>query len=263
MNQIQNNKFKKAIIILREDGFAHLVKKIFFYIKNLSVVKRIIFLYKRKPIVGKMKNFTSPNIDGYFDFITNSFSGLFAPMQVREEFLSLLTIFKEEKPEIIMEIGTANGGTLFCLSKLAPVDATIISLDLPEGKFGGGYTEDRIPVYKAFVGKEQTLHLLREDSHIPETLEKVKNMLNGQLVDFLFIDGDHSYEGVKKDFEMYSKIVRTNGGIVAFHDVAPKGLPESVGGVPRFWNEVKNKYKLKEFIKDPEQTGYGIGILYL
>jgi len=36
-------------------------------------------------------------------------------------------------------------------------------------------------------------------------------------IDFLFIDGDHSYEGVKKDFELYSKIISDNGTIV-LHD---------------------------------------------
>jgi len=36
-------------------------------------------------------------------------------------------------------------------------------------------------------------------------------------IDFLFIDGDHSYEGVKKDFELYSTIVNDNG-IIVIHD---------------------------------------------
>lgn len=36
-------------------------------------------------------------------------------------------------------------------------------------------------------------------------------------IDFLFIDGDHSYEGVKADFELYSKLL-TDRGIIAIHD---------------------------------------------
>ena len=39
-----------------------------------------------------------------------------------------------------------------------------------------------------------------------------------ELVDFLFIDGDHSLEGVKLDDEQYGQLVRS-GGIIAFHDV--------------------------------------------
>jgi len=36
-------------------------------------------------------------------------------------------------------------------------------------------------------------------------------------IDILFIDGDHTYEGVKKDFELYSTILSKNG-IVIIHD---------------------------------------------
>lgn len=36
-------------------------------------------------------------------------------------------------------------------------------------------------------------------------------------IDFLHIDADHSYEGVKKDFELYSKIVKKEG-IISIHD---------------------------------------------
>ena len=36
-------------------------------------------------------------------------------------------------------------------------------------------------------------------------------------IDLLFIDGNHSYEGVKKDFELYSKILNDNG-IIIIHD---------------------------------------------
>jgi len=54
----------------------------------------------------------------------------------------------------------------------------------------------------------------------------------GGELNFLFIDGDHTYEGVRKNFEMYSPLVR-RGGIVAFHDIVPRP-PENVGGVPRF-----------------------------
>ena len=37
-------------------------------------------------------------------------------------------------------------------------------------------------------------------------------------IDYLHIDGDHSYEGVKKDFELYSSIVSENG-IITIHDI--------------------------------------------
>jgi predicted O-methyltransferase YrrM len=92
-------------------------------------------------------------------------------------------------------------------------------------------------------------------------LDKVKAVLRGQQLDYLFIDGDHSYPGVKCDFEMYRPMVR-KGGLVAFHDIA-EGPPVAVGGVPRFWREIKSKYRHTEIIKDRQQRGYGIGVLYV
>ena len=37
----------------------------------------------------------------------------------------------------------------------------------------------------------------------------------------MHIDGDHSYEGVKKDFELYSTIMSANG-IITIHDTDQK-----------------------------------------
>ncbi|MCS7366302.1 MAG: class I SAM-dependent methyltransferase [archaeon YNP-WB-062] len=67
-------------------------------------------------------------------------------------------------------------------------------------------------------------------------------------MDFLFIDGDHTYEGVKKDFEMYSPLVR-GGGIIAFHDIV-QHPPETGCEVSGFWNEIKLRYKYREIVED-------------
>ena len=40
-------------------------------------------------------------------------------------------------------------------------------------------------------------------------------------IDYLHIDGEHSYEGVKKDFELYSTIMSENG-IITIHDTDKK-----------------------------------------
>jgi predicted O-methyltransferase YrrM len=181
-------------------------------------------------------------------------------MQIKEEFIELLKIFKEKKPKYILEIGTANGGTLFNFCKIAPDDATIISVDLPEGPFGGGYPEWKIPIYQAFKKENQKLYLLRKDSHQKETLDEVLKILNGNQLDFLFIDGDHSYEGVKKDFEMYSPLVR-KGGIIAFHDIV-EHIPESECLVNKFWDKIKINSKYKEVINCLNQKWAGIGIIY-
>ena len=104
------------------------------------------------------------------------------------------------------------------------------------------------------------MRLVRKDSHQEGTLEDLKNILGNEKIDFLFIDGDHSYNGVKKDFEMYSPLV-SKDGIIGFHDIV-EGLEENVGGVPAFWQEIKNNYKYKEIVESWNQGGYGIGLIF-
>lgn len=52
-------------------------------------------------------------------------------------------------------------------------------------------------------------------SEDPNTLERVRSCLDS--VDVLFIDGDHKYESVARDWAMYHNLVRP-GGVIAFHD---------------------------------------------
>lgn len=46
---------------------------------------------------------------------------------------------------------------------------------------------------------------------------KEERVMSHLPVDFLFIDGDHSYEGIKGDWEAWSDLIES-GGIVALHD---------------------------------------------
>jgi predicted O-methyltransferase YrrM len=92
-------------------------------------------------------------------------------------------------------------------------------------------------------------------------LEQVEAILGGEQIDFLFTDGDHSYEGVKMDFEMYSRLVKKDG-IVAFHDIAVHP-PETGCEVSKFWSEIKRKYEHVEIIDNKDQNWAGIGLLFM
>lgn len=198
-------------------------------------------------------------VPGLVEFVLGN--RYFRAIQVPEELAALGQLLAGRQPERALEIGTAQGGTLLLLTRLASPGATIVSVDLPGGKFGGGYSTKRQWFYQRFARSRQLLHLLRGDSHCPEMQARVKAAFGGQPLDYLFIDGDHRYEGVKRDFEMYGPMVR-KGGIIAFHDIV-EGPPDAVGGVPRFWREIKSQYRHREIIEDPNQGGYGIGILQL
>ena len=148
---------------------------------------------------------------------------------------------------------------MFLFTKLCR-SATIISVDLPSGEFGGGYPKYRSEFYQRFIDEEQDMYLLREDSHLEKTRDKVGYLLGSDLLDFLFIDGDHTYEGVRKDFELYSPLVN-EGGVIAIHDIAPH-RKNSNCKVKVFWDEIKSQYKHTEIIEDKNQKWAGIGIIY-
>ena len=185
------------------------------------------------------------------DILKLAYKPIFHPQQIKEEIRDLLLILDKVKPKLILEIGTLRGGTLFLFSNIAHEEATLISVDLQQYPL-----QSRL--IRSIFKKKQKIFLIQGDSHGIETLKKIKAILKDNKVDFLFIDADHSYEGVKKDFEMYSPLVR-KGGIIAFHDIVPSGYP----AIHKFWNEIKEKYEHLEIVKDRNQNCYGIGIIFI
>jgi predicted O-methyltransferase YrrM len=181
------------------------------------------------------------------------------PIQQPVEIRGLLAEVARLRPSTVVEIGTASGGTLFLLTRAASAAATIVSIDLPGGAFGGGYPIWRAPLYRSFARPGQSIHLLRRDSHDPATLDALKQVLGARTVDFLLIDGDHTYEGVKKDYEMYKSLV-SPGGMIGFHDIVPHSA-ESGCEVNRFWREFSARCKTQEFVEDWDQRFGGIGIV--
>jgi predicted O-methyltransferase YrrM len=118
----------------------------------------------RKQLLGVMRayggltrqlHFTS-NAD-LLDFGCNLGGGVIRPFQVRGEILGLLDEVCTLNPRRVLEVGTANGGTSFLLSQVSHPDATIVSIDLPGGKFGEGYAIWRAPLYVRFARGQQTI----------------------------------------------------------------------------------------------------------
>jgi len=187
--------------------------------------------------------------------VMNNFIGIglynkIKPVQIESEISDLFNIVKNLNPKVICEIGTDRGGTLYLWSKAIQPDGLIISIDLPRTY--------RKPLNRFFCSsffETQRIHLLRENSQSAECQMSVQKILNGRKIDFLFIDADHSYEGVKKDFKLYSDFVRKSG-LVAFHDI----LDEC--GVDKFWSEVRLHYRHMEIVEDYKQRCAGIGVLF-
>lgn len=189
------------------------------------------------------------------------FAWLVAPWQARSDLIGTLQALVVEPPRAIVEIGTCRGGALMTYAHFATDDATIVTVDLPHGRFGGGYPGWRAPLYRSFSRPGQRLELVRGDSHDPATRSAIESALGGRSVDFLFIDGDHTYDGVRSDFELYSPLL-SERALVGFHDIVPGGTDE-VGGVPEFWRELKEAgtYPVREIVLDWGGGSGGVGLL--
>jgi cephalosporin hydroxylase len=182
---------------------------------------------------------------GYFTIST---------LQMRSEILGLANAVAALKPRLILEIGTARGGTLLIWSSLA--SEKVITCDLVHREPQKALLEALPP-----PGSDCEVKLLTGNSHAAEFKQRVAAELGGQKVDFLFIDGDHTVEGVKSDHEDYREFVHP-GGIIAFHDIV-ENQPFETNQVHQFWQSIKLGKKVTEFIDNPAQCGFGIGILYV
>jgi predicted O-methyltransferase YrrM len=231
---------------------------------NLKTIFRDVFGWVLVPFAIRSLRNASQNVRTVDEALELAFGfkscGIrVSPGQHRVEIEALMKVLAQEPPKTVLEVGTAGGGTFFLFTRVATADARLISADLPSGLFGGGYPLWRMRLIQSFGRPGQRVDLIRADSHAPETLDRIKKLLQGVPLDFLFIDGDHRYEGVKEDFETYSPLVR-KGGWIGFHDIVP-GPAHEVGGVPTFWQEIKKSYAVQEFVEDWKQNGYGIGLL--
>jgi cephalosporin hydroxylase len=191
-----------------------------------------------------------------FAYSWKSWGIAICPFQDKREIATLFKDVEQIKPRTVIEIGTGWGGTLFLFATVASSDATLISIDLPSSLFGRGYPKWKNSLYKSFARNRQEIELVRGNSHQASSVEAVKRCLGSRQVDVLFIDGDHTYEGVKKDFELYSPMVR-KGGLIAFHDITPN-LKNSEIEVPQFWNELRDVYENSEIKLQQEEAGIGI-----
>lgn len=184
------------------------------------------------------------------------------PNQDRGEVTSLARRVAALAPRVIVEIGTRGGGTLFFWSQSSPELELLVSIDLPGGIHGGGYPEQSSKFYRRFVSNcpNCRLELMRTDSQIAATRAALEKLLAGRAIDFLFIDGDHRYEGVKKDFALYRPLVRP-GGLIAFHDIRPN-IQDANTEVYRLWDEIKaSGESTEEFVHEPYRGFFGIGLM--
>ncbi|MFN7176873.1 MAG: class I SAM-dependent methyltransferase [Thermaurantiacus sp.] len=196
------------------------------------------------------------DVEGLVAFVMDRFDGIVRPLQDRAEITALVAELMERRPQTVLEVGTARGGTLFLLCRAAHPEATIISLDLPYARNGGGFPEWKQDVYRRFARPGQTLHLVRGNSHELGSRDRVVGLLGGRPLDFILIDADHSYDGVKRDFELYYPLLAPDG-LLAMHDVMHNPHDPTID-VHRFWTELQATLETRELATSRRRFGIGL-----
>ena len=178
--------------------------------------------------------------------------------QIDWELRALVDVYSLASPQYVLEIGTQYGGTLFQWMEYAAPDATIVSIDTGPDTWRppSDFNTDIWYTWAAEFGV--SFRRMVANSHDKQTLEHVRDII--PHIDFLFIDGDHTYRGARKDFVMYGPLVRP-GGIIAFHDLITPDFSPHIQ-IIKLWREIQAAgYKTRELRAN---AGYGgIGVVYV
>jgi len=183
------------------------------------------------------------------------------------------------EPYNVLEVGTKFGGTFYIWNSINAVNSKStqgnnISIDMSDGGIHGGISDEEMDKRDLwFKERFSNCHFIRGNSHDRETYRKLVDFKYSQpalinyhytvnpWIDFLFIDGDHTYEGVKQDFQMYSPLVK-KGGLIAFHDINDTELHRSRNVyVAKLWYELKDDPRFEAIEFNSHLNWAGIGVL--
>ena len=147
-------------------------------------------------------------------------------------FLSLLINFMNNKIKSYLEIGVHNGCSMaYVLQSKYKVDICY-GIDLFKNTFyhdklDKNYIYDNL---QKINKNNNVINLIEGNSTNQDIIQKFKNI----NIDLIFIDGDHTYDGVKKDFFNYYPFLSDNG-LMVFDDFNKANTNK---GVYKFINEL-------------------------
>ncbi len=162
------------------------------------------------------------------------------------------TIVQMLKPKNFVELGTHKGDSYcaFCQAvSILRLETACYAVDTWEGDDHAGFYEHELfdelkayhdPLYSDF---SQLLKTRFEDA---------LNYFSDNSIDLLHIDGYHTYDAVKNDFEMWLPKM-SKRGVILFHDT---NVHERGFGVWKFWEELAGSYPSFEF-----KHGFGLGVI--
>lgn len=156
------------------------------------------------------------------------------------------------QPETVVELGTHYGVSLFALVQAVEdfgLHATVHAVDTWLGdEYAGYYGDEVFDVFRSsleFVGSRSVrLHRMR--------FEDALLNFGDESIDLLHIDGNHSYEALKEDFETWLPKIKPNG-LVLLHDVSPES---KYGSAAYYADEIAPRYPSFSF-----PHNYGLGVV--
>jgi len=121
----------------------------------------------------------------------------------RNERYAFIKLLEKIRPKVAIEIGCFKGGSLEVLSKFS---GKVYSIDID------------YKVKEDLDGKFENAEIHIGDSAIvvPEILEKIDR--NNEELEFVLIDGEHTYKGVKQDITHFLKYTPQKTLFIIFHD---------------------------------------------
>ena len=157
-------------------------------------------LRQARTAVGVARTLKKLRAPGTLDEKVDRAFGVIQPSQQRQEVAALARLVEERAWRSIVEIGRADGGTLYLLANAAPPGSLIVSVDIADV---GPAT--RFQLSRFAPGRR--VEIVTGDSGAQATLDRAREILGPRSLDFLFIDGDHTYAGVRRDYELWSPLV--------------------------------------------------------
>lgn len=149
--------------------------------------------------------------------------------QVTQRELAILLEYARDA-RIIVEIGTFEGKTAVALARAT--SGSVYAIDpFLTGRIGISYSRIIAHVARRRSGARNLVFIRDWSTNAAGSFDLP--------IDLLFIDADHSYEGVKRDWADWVPKVR-DGGVVALHDVRiATNSPVRMGSMEFFEREVE------------------------
>lgn len=170
------------------------------------------------------------------------------------QFIALLV---ERGVRRYLEIGARDGDTFHDVMLALPSNSEGMAVDLPGGLWGKATTKHAL-IHTVDDLNERGYRCLSLLGDSRNEITRAQIRADAPF-DAILIDGDHTYAGVKADWEAF----RDMAPIIAFHDIVGDGEREKVSGraveVPRLWAEIKTSgLRTVEFVDPGSRMGIGV-----